>query len=84
MRSQLRDDCRTNTYTIQTKKPIYRRIEPLIGTREYSRRLRGIFGIYVNCKRIMKLEKVIRGYGIEVIIGNKFEIDLEILFRAIY
>lgn len=32
----------------------------------------------------MKLEKVIRGYGIEVIIGNKFEIDLEILFRAIY
>lgn len=32
----------------------------------------------------MEVEKVIRGQGLEVIIGNKSEIDLEILFRAIY
>lgn len=83
MRSQLRDDSRTNMYTIQTKKRTF-----IEGSSHLSghKSARDVCVEYsdVNCEGIMEVEKVIRGQGFEVIIGNKSEIDLEILFRAIY
>lgn len=81
MRSQLRDDSRTNMYTIQTKKRTFIEGSSHLSGHESAR---DVEYSDVNCEGIMEVEKVIRGQGFEVIIGNKSEIDLEILFRAIY